>query len=277
MASPKYPDMPRPNSRASRSVISRNSGYRDRGPHVVIDVVDLETGLERPLDLRAQLPLDLLEIRAVLVQRGGGLEEVSVRVHERRNSGAAQHRSPAIVLPLRVEGEVNASRHGRMPLEDLDRLLMPRRREHHRDRNGQATRDESLETHVHAVAHPRIVAADEEVNLVGINGTARRLGLADRRCRRAGRDNAPQTSRAKERSSRVRPLLRRGKPGLPTSHRVRRATPSGVWSENVSLYYGLVPRMSRRERWGLSGAGLRPRPLRRLDDGEAVPRAPIVR
>ena len=64
--------------------------------------------------------------------------------------------------------------------------------------------------------------------------------------------------RGAERSSEAAaydPSFDKRKSGLPTSHRVRRATQHGGMARNVSLYYGLVPELSRRV-----GEGVPPAP-----------------
>src|SRR2546426_9242101 len=73
---------------------------RHGGPHVVIDVGDLETGLERPLDLGTQLALHLAEVvlpREELLRRRG---EVPDAVDQRRHGFFPEHRSPAVPFPL---------------------------------------------------------------------------------------------------------------------------------------------------------------------------------
>ena len=71
-----------------------------------------------------------------------------------------------------------------MALQYLDSLLIPRSGKHHRHGNGKARRDELLDSHVHAVAHPGIVCADHQVDL--IRGMCRRARLTDNVCRGGG-------------------------------------------------------------------------------------------
>jgi hypothetical protein len=40
-------------------------------------------------------------------------------------------------------------------------------------------RDESFETHVHAVTHSGVVTADDQVDLLGTAGNSRRVSLTD--------------------------------------------------------------------------------------------------
>src|SRR5258706_335205 len=77
---------------------------------------------------------------------------------------STQHRAPAIILPLRIERQVDAYGDLGISLENINRLLIPRRRKHHGHRYGHSSRDETLERHVHAVAHSRIVRADDQVH-----------------------------------------------------------------------------------------------------------------
>jgi hypothetical protein len=149
----------------------------DRGAHVVIDVVDPETRPARALDLCAKLALDLLEIGLVLMQRLGGREEISLAVDERRHGSLPEDGPPAVVLPLRVERQVNPDRDRGMTLENLDRLLVPGAGKDDRYRNRKAGPDESLERHVHAVAHSGVVRADEQRDLLGIARLPRCTGL----------------------------------------------------------------------------------------------------
>jgi len=81
---------------------------------------------------------------------------------------------------------MNADGNGRMPLQDLDRFLIPRRREHHRHRYRHAGVHEPLEAHVHRVAHPRIVTADDETHRLARGLKARRTGSASHEAWRVG-------------------------------------------------------------------------------------------
>jgi len=75
LISPKYCDIPKPYSLASRSVI---------------------------------LTFGFLQIGVVLMKRHGGGEKIAVPIDERRNGCSTQHRAPAIIFPLGIEREVNS-------------------------------------------------------------------------------------------------------------------------------------------------------------------------
>src|SRR2546422_6484323 len=119
--------------------------------HVEIDVVDLQSRMERSLDLRPQLLFDLSHISVVLVQGLGRLEKVSVGVDQRRNRLATRYRSPPIVLPLRIQRQVNAYGDLGMSLQELHGFLVPGTGKHHRHREGKAGVDEPLQRAVYAV------------------------------------------------------------------------------------------------------------------------------
>src|SRR3954451_9798645 len=133
--------------------------------------------MDRSVDLRPELRLDLLQIRMVLIEGLGGREKIAVRIDERRDGGSAQNWTPAIILPLRIEREMDADGYIRMPLHHVHRLEIPRGRDHHRRRNGDPRRDELFERHVDAVAHSRIIAANYEIPLVDASGMLRCVGL----------------------------------------------------------------------------------------------------
>ena len=135
--------------------------------HVKIDVVDLQARAPRPLDLRAQLLFDFFRIGVVLVQRFGGLEEVSISVDQGRHGCAARHRSPAIVFPFGIQRQMNAHRDVGMPLEDVHGFLVPGAGKHHRDGHGEARVEQSLHAHVDAVTHADVVGADDQVDRIG--------------------------------------------------------------------------------------------------------------
>ena len=86
--------------------------------------------------------------------------------------------------------QVNPHGHSGIALQDLHRLLVPGGGKHDGDGNGKAGRDESLETHVHAVTHPGVVAADDEVDRRGSSGMSRRPRLTDDIRRRGGQERA---------------------------------------------------------------------------------------
>src|SRR2546428_6511600 len=62
---------------------------------------------------------------------------------------------------------MNADSDGGMSLQKLHRLLIPGTGEHHRHGNRQAAVDESLQRHVDAVTHARVIAADNQRHRVG--------------------------------------------------------------------------------------------------------------
>src|SRR5687767_2294430 len=162
----------------SKSLGNRKEGrIAESRPHVVIQVIDPEAGAFRPLDLRPQLPLDLTQIRVVSIEVFRRRKEKTVLIHERWDGGAAEHRAPAIILPLGVEREVNAHGNRGMALEQVYRLLIPRSRKHHRHRYRKAGLDEFLEAEIYAVTHARIVGADDQVNLFGGSRMPQRVGL----------------------------------------------------------------------------------------------------
>jgi len=166
---------------------------------VIVDVVDPEAALLCALDLRAELLLDLFRISVVLLEGFGRRKEVAVGIDEAGHGGATKHRTPAIVLPLGVEGEVDAHGNVRVPLQHLHRFLIPGRREHHRHRDREAGFDEPLERHVDAVAHAGVVAADDQVDWACRRGWANgRLGLTHGVRRRARRDRAGKQGQAEK-------------------------------------------------------------------------------
>src|SRR2546425_2272616 len=177
-----------------------------RRAHVIVDVVDLETGMERSLDLRPQLFFDLPHVRVVLVQGFGRLEEVSVGVDQRRYGLTARDRSPPIILPLRIERQMNPHRDRGMSLQDLHGLLVPRAGKHDRHREGKSGVDESLQGHVDAVTEARVVGADDQVDRTGRSGTLRHAGLTADGSRRAGEQHA--TVRSEHRYRTHMPVLR---------------------------------------------------------------------
>src|SRR5262249_16389472 len=131
--------------------------------------------------------LDLLRVGMVLMERFGGGEEVSLTINERRHRAPAGDRSPAVVLPLGVEREMNADGDVRMSLDHLYRLLIPGRREHHRYGDGKATFDESLERHVDAVTHAGVIASDDQIRRIRRSRPRRALRRALRSTHRLGR------------------------------------------------------------------------------------------
>src|SRR5438093_424305 len=62
---------------------------------------------------------------------------------------------------------MNADGDRGMSLQDLHSFLVPGTRKHDRHGNGEAALDESLERHVDAVAHARVIAADNQRDRVG--------------------------------------------------------------------------------------------------------------
>src|SRR5688572_6630327 len=164
---------------------SKSLGYRkeggivEGGPHVVIEIVDPEARAFCPFDLGSQLTFDLAQIGIVLIEVVRGRKEKTVLVHERGNSGPAEHGTPAVVLPLGIEREVNPDRHGGMTLQNLHRLLVPRGRKHHRHGHRKTALDQFLETEIYAVSHPRIVGADDQVNRFGGGRMAGLTGLTN--------------------------------------------------------------------------------------------------
>jgi len=113
------------------------------------------------------------------MKRLGGLKKIAIRVDERRNGCSTQHRTPTVILPLGIERQVNADSDSGMSLEHLHCLLVPGSGKHHRHRNWKPGLDEFFETHVHAVTHPGVVTADDQVDLLGIVGMFRCVGLTD--------------------------------------------------------------------------------------------------
>src|SRR2546426_5959643 len=112
--------------------------------------------MARSLDVRAQLFFDLPNVRVVLVQSLGGLEKVSFGIDQCRDGLAARDRSPPIVLPLRIQRQMNAYRDRGMSLQDLHGLLVPGAGKH--DRHGEG---KSGVGHVSAVTEPRVVGAED--------------------------------------------------------------------------------------------------------------------
>ena len=103
-----------------------------------------------------------------------------------------KHRTPAIILPLGVEREMHSDRDVGMPLEHRHRLLIPGSREHDGDRNRQSRIYEFLESQVDTVAHPAIVAADDQIDRV-CAGRARECGRrSDSMCRGYGHQLSAQ-------------------------------------------------------------------------------------
>src|SRR5437867_4082313 len=62
---------------------------------------------------------------------------------------------------------MNADGDGGMSLQNLHRFLAPGTRKHDRHGDGEAALDESLKRHVDAVAHARVIAADNQRDRVG--------------------------------------------------------------------------------------------------------------
>src|SRR2546423_15677511 len=102
----------------------------DCGAHVIIDVVDLQTGVQRSLDLGPQLLLDFTHVGMVLVKCRSALKKIAVRINERWKGSTTKNGTPAIILPLGIEREMNTDRDFRMLLQYLDGLLVPGRRKH---------------------------------------------------------------------------------------------------------------------------------------------------
>src|SRR5436190_15917341 len=119
--------------------------------------------MECPLDLGAKLRLDFLEIGVVVLERLRGGEEKTLGVNQCWNRAFSRNRTPSIVLPLRIERQVNANGDFGMSLQDVYALLIPGRGKHHRYGNGQSRCDQSLDRHVHAVTHSCIVTADDQI------------------------------------------------------------------------------------------------------------------
>src|SRR5690242_8011602 len=61
-----------------------------------------------------------------------------------------------------------------MSLEHLHRFLIPGTGKHHRDGNRHPAFDQPLEGHVHAMAHPAIIATNDEVDGIDARHTPRR-------------------------------------------------------------------------------------------------------
>ena len=136
---------------------------RNRSQHVVVQIVDAEPGLEGPFDLGTQLHLDLGQIRIGGRELGLRSVEVAVGVDQRRYLRRPEHRSPLVVLPLGVEGEVDADADLRVGLQNLNRLQVPGAGDHHRGGERKTTRDKLSDCHVDGVRHADVVAPYEEL------------------------------------------------------------------------------------------------------------------
>src|SRR5947199_209244 len=106
------------------------------------------------------------------------------------NGRSARHGSPPIVLPLRIERQVNPDGDLGMSFQDLDGFLVPGTGKHDRHREGKAGVNEPLQRPVDAVTEPRVVSADDQVNGIGSSRTGRRGGLPKHSGHRAGKQHA---------------------------------------------------------------------------------------
>ncbi len=76
------------------------------GVHVTVEVAELETGVDRAVDLRPHFTLDRLR-RRPLVQLKARRGRAAVTVDEARGKVAGRDRAPAVALPFRGQGEVD--------------------------------------------------------------------------------------------------------------------------------------------------------------------------
>src|SRR3954465_14588712 len=87
---------------------------------------------------------------------------------------------------------MNTTRDLGMALQQLDRLLVPGRRKHHRDGKRHPRLHQPLERQVDAVAHPGIVAANEQICRRRWRRPARKRGLTSGVGRREESPARPQ-------------------------------------------------------------------------------------
>ena len=73
--------------------------FRHRS-HMEVDVVDLETRMDRALDLRSQLLLDFFWIGVIRRKISGRRKEVPVFINERWHCATTEHWTPSIIPPL---------------------------------------------------------------------------------------------------------------------------------------------------------------------------------
>ncbi len=123
---------------------------------MAVEVGDVDARLERPLHLRAQLDRHLLGLGA---RDGleGGARQVALVVEQRGDRRASRHGPPAVVAPLRVEGEVHAEIElGALPPAGRS-LREPGTRHHDAAAGGGAVLEGLEAALVGGVAHPEIV------------------------------------------------------------------------------------------------------------------------
>src|SRR5690242_11765720 len=216
----------------------------DRGTHVIIDIVDLQPGMQRPLDLRPQLFLHFTDVGIIAVKGFHALKKIAVRIDQRWNGSTTKNGTPAIVLPFGIQRQVNTDRHFRVVPENVDGLLMPRGWKHHRNGNRNATGDDLLERHVDAVAHPAIVAPHDQIDRVG-GGRSRGGQILSNAA--TGRGSNPQVNYQEqgERMKQPRTTLLETESGeiLSSAKRVAWSGNAKLWTWDT-LYYGANFRLS---------------------------------